>query len=202
MKSLAHRILRKLCWMALERGRVQFYRLLSRNSPAEDRALRHQATLINGVGKVRLGLCHLGVSASPYFLTGSIYIEARLATAEVHIADGVWLNNNAVIIAERSRIAVGENTLIGTEFTVFDSDFHDLHLDRRLDGAPKTAHVLIGKNVFIGSRVTVLKGVIIGDNSVIASGSVVVKSLPANCIAGGVPAEVIRFFGAAEGCDC
>lgn len=202
MNSLARRILRKICWISIEWLRVTLYRLLSTNCPAQDQALRHQPVLIIGLGKINLGLCHLGVKQSAYFLTGSIYIEARLQTAEVHIGNGVWLNNNAVIIAERSRISIGESTLIGTEFTVYDSDFHDLHLGRRLNGAGKTAPVLIGKNVFIGSRVTVLKGVTIGDNSVIASGAVVANSLPANCIAGGVPARVIRYLGAAEGHEC
>lgn len=50
----------------------------------------------------------------------------------------------------------------------------------------------IGDNVWLGSRVLVLKGVHIGNDSVIAAGSVVTKSIPARCIAGGVTAKVIR----------
>ncbi|MCY1423806.1 Galactoside O-acetyltransferase [compost metagenome] len=51
--------------------------------------------------------------------------------------------------------------------------------------------MVIGTNVFIGANVTVLKGVTIGDNSVIANGSVVNRDIPANVIAGGVPAKVL-----------
>ena len=199
MSSVVHKILRKLCWITLQWSRVQFYRLLSRNRPLVDHAWRHQPVLLLGEGRIHLDHCHLGVWPSPYFLSGNIHIEARLRTAAVHIADGVWINNNAVIVAERSQIVIGQNTLIGTEFNVFDSDFHDLHSDRRLRGIAKTAPVVIGKNVFIGSRVTILKGVTIGDNSVIASGAVVTHSLPANCIAGGVPARAIRYLTVDEG---
>jgi maltose O-acetyltransferase len=112
-------------------------------------------------------------------------------TARVTIADGVWINNNAVIIAERCEISIGKDTLIGSEFTVYDSDFHDLHSRRRLSGKSSTASVTIGDNVFIGSKVTILKGVKIGNNSVIASGSVVTADVLEDCVAAGVPARVI-----------
>jgi maltose O-acetyltransferase len=52
--------------------------------------------------------------------------------------------------------------------------------------------VSIGNNVWIGSRVMILKGASIGDNSVIAAMSVVTSAIPANCVAAGVPAKVIR----------
>lgn len=82
--------------------------------------------------------------------------------------------------------------LIGTEFAVHDSDFLELYPERRMDGSHATSSVSIGANVFIGSRVTVLKGVTIGDNSVIANGSVVDKDVPTNVVVGGIPAKVIK----------
>nr|WP_268998954.1 DapH/DapD/GlmU-related protein [Leptospira interrogans] len=54
--------------------------------------------------------------------------------------------------------------------------------------------VVIGNNVWLGSQVIVLKGVKIGDNSVIGAGSVVTKSIPENCLAAGNPAKPIRFL--------
>lgn len=167
------------------------YRFLSGNRPHTDHARRHQAVLLLGEGEIFLGRCQLGFWPSPYFLNGYIHIEARLPSAEVHIEDGVSINNNAVMIAECCRISIGKNTLIGTEFTVYDSNFHDLHPERRVSGTPETAPVTIGENVFIGSRVTVLKGAVIGNNSVIASGAVVTGTIPENCIAAGVPAKVV-----------
>lgn len=54
--------------------------------------------------------------------------------------------------------------------------------------------VTIGNNVWLGSRVMILKGVSIGDNSVIGASSVVTKPIPANCIAAGNPAKIIRYI--------
>jgi len=174
-----------------QRLRIGKYKFFSNIHHCKSLAQFNQPVLMTGRGMVRLGRCNLGVSPSPYYFNGYIHIEARNASASIEIEDGVWINNNAVIIAERATIRIGADTLIGTEFTVYDSDFHDLHPDHRMSGMHESIPVNIGKNVFIGSRVMVLKGVNIGDNCVIASGSVVTNSVPANNIAGGVPARII-----------
>lgn len=195
--SLFRHLLRRLRFLSLriyQRFRVWKYKFFSDINQFSSRARFAQPVLLTGRGKIKLGCCNLGVWPSPYYLNGYIHIEARDAGASVEIESGVWINNNAVIIAERSRVYIGLNTLIGTEFTVYDSDFHDLHPDRRITGSHKCEPVHIGMNVFIGSRVMVMKGVNIGDNCVIASGSVVTQSLPANCIAGGSPARLIRYI--------
>ena len=196
--SLLYRLSRRLRLLPIvvyQRLRVWKYKFISEIHHCDSLARSNQPMLMTGRGRIRLGICNLGVWPSPYYLNGYIHIEARESTASIEIEEGVWINNNAVIIAERSNIRIGANTLIGTEFTVYDSDFHDLHPQRRLAGTHKCASVSIGKNVFIGSRVTVLKGVTIGDNCVIASGAVVTKSLPANCIGAGVPAQIIKTIG-------
>jgi maltose O-acetyltransferase len=191
--SFLHR-LRLLTVKINQRLRVLKYLILSDIFCCDSMGNFNQPVLMTGHGKVQLGRCNLGVWPSPYYLNGYIHIEARNATASIKIEDGVWINNNAVIICERSCISIGANTLIGTEFKVYDSDFHDLQPSHRMAGTHQCASVSIGKNVFIGCRVMVMKGVVIGDNSVIASGAVVTHSLPANCIAGGVPAKVIRYL--------
>jgi len=75
---------------------------------------------------------------------------------------------------------------------ILDSDFHALHPQKRIGGIPLTGKVQIEENVFIGSRVTILKGVTIGKNSVVANGSIVSKSIPANVIAAGIPCKIIK----------
>jgi acetyltransferase-like isoleucine patch superfamily enzyme len=75
---------------------------------------------------------------------------------------------------------------------VYDCDFHEVNQCIRSQGLGRSKPVHIGNNVGLGSRVMVLKVVTIGDNSVIAAMSVVTKSVPANCVAAGVPAKVIR----------
>ena len=178
--------------------RVWFYKLLSDIHLCDSLARFNQPVLITGRGRVQLGRCNLGVWPSPYYLNGYIHIEARSPEAEIIIGNGVWINNNAVMIAERSRIEIGDNTLIGAELMIFDSNFHDLDPNRRMSGMHETATTLIGKNVFIGARVTVLKGVSVGENSVIASGSVVTRDVPKNSIVAGVPARVISEISANE----
>jgi len=135
---------------------------------------------------------NLGVRPSPQLYSGYGYIDARKENSTIDIGDNVWINNNFMIASEGKGIEIGKNTLIGLNVEITDSDFHDLHPNRRMGGMPKTAKVVIGKNVFIGSNVKILKGVTIGDNSVIANSSVVIKSIPSNVIAGGYPAKVIK----------
>lgn len=186
--SLLYRLSRRLRLLPIvmyQRLRVWKYKLFSDIHYCDSLARFNQPVLMTGRGKVRLGRCNLGVWPSPYYLNGYIHIEARDATASIEIEEGVWINNNAVIIAERGSIRIGANTLIGTEFTVYDSDFHDLHPERRMAGTHECAPVNIGKNVFIESRVTVLKGVTIGDNAVVGAGCVVSKGVPEGAIFAG-----------------
>jgi len=172
--------------------RIVFYRLLSDAKNVESNGTkRSQPVLTSGKGTIQLGRCCLGVCTSPYFYSGYTYIEARSPEAKIIIGDGVYINNNAVIIADRSCIHINAKTLIGPEFTVMDSDFHDLHPERRTSGTYECLPVTIGENVFIGSRVTVLKGVTIGKNSIVAAGSVLGISVPENTVVGGVPAKII-----------
>ncbi|MDD4927939.1 MAG: acyltransferase [Gallionella sp.] len=190
--------LRNLPIVFYQQLRIWKYKLLSGLNCSDKLARISQPVLIIGCGEVKIGRCNLGVWPSPNYLSGYIHIEARGNSSRIIIEDGVWINNNAVIIAERSSIRIGANTLVGGEFTVVDSDFHDLHPDRRLAGTHECKSVDIGKNVFIGSRVMILKGVNIGDNSVIAAGAVVTRDVPDNCIAAGVPAKVIAKISSVE----
>jgi len=171
--------------------RIANYAFLSDIKNVENSAELRQPVLMTGAGKIKLGRCTLGFWPSPHYLNGYIHIEARESTAFIEIEEGVKINNNAVLIAERSTIRIGAGSLIGPEFSAVDSDFHDLHPERRLAGTHECKPINIGKNVFIGSRVMVLKGVNIGDGAVIAAGAVVVDDIPAKSIAGGVPAKVI-----------
>lgn len=124
-------------------------------------------------------------------LVGCGSIEARGELAEVVIAETTVLNNNFIIIADKSRIEIGKRCLIGPVFFVTDSDFHGLAISKRLDNNYECESVCIEDDVFIGEGVKVLKGVTIGRGSVIGSGSVVVQNVEPNCIYAGVPAKKI-----------
>ena len=116
------------------------------------------------------------------------------------------LLNGALIMAE-DRIEIGSHCLVSWNVGIADSDFHPLEpAQRRIDAqaiAPffkdrpprpklKTAPVIICDNVWIGMNATILKGVTIGENSVVAAGSVVTKNVPPNTVVAGNPAVPVK----------
>lgn len=173
--------------------RILKYKLLSNCQNVIGKPVCYQPVQLLGQGTIQFGKnARVGVNPSPFLYSGYGYIDARKAHSKIFIGDEVWINNNVMLASEGEGIEIGSKTLIGLNVEITDSDFHDLHPNRRMGGIPQTAKVIIGKNVFIGSNVKILKGVCIGDNSVIANGSVVTKSIPADVIAGGIPAKVIK----------
>jgi len=93
-------------------------------------------------------------------------------------------------------ISIGDNVTIGGNTVIYDTDFHsldpNLRISKKMDKvSAKWGKVTIGNNVFIGAHATILKGVKIGDNSVIGACSVVTKSIHCNEIWGGNPAKFI-----------
>lgn len=123
--------------------------------------------------------------------SGAILIQARHPNAEIFIGEGNAFSNNISIVANE-RITIGDRCRIGDMVAIWDCDFHELQPETRNRSHGATAPVHIGNNVWLGSRAIVMKGVTIGDNSVIAAMSVVTKSIPPNCIAAGFPARVVR----------
>lgn len=96
-----------------------------------------------------------------------------------------YLNSNCKIRCH-NLITIGDDCVISHDFTVMDSDAHEL------DGSRNTNPVHIGNHVWIGTRVTILNGVTVGDGAVIAAGSVVTKDVAPNSLVGGVPAKMIK----------
>ncbi len=111
--------------------------------------------------------------------------------AKLSIGEGTFLNYG-VSISAHQEVSVGKNCLIGNYVNVMDSDYHDL-VDHRLPG--KCSPVIIEDDVWLGTRAIVLKGVRIGRSAVVGAGSVVTSDIPANCLAFGVPARVVRQIG-------
>jgi acetyltransferase-like isoleucine patch superfamily enzyme len=173
--------------------RIFKYRLLS-NCKVVGRPYTLQPVQLVGRGEIHFkGRVNIGFFPSPYFLNGYAYIEARKHSAKVIIDNDTWINNNFVAVSEHKSITIGKNVFIGTFVEIYDSNFHGLESDRRSISSPQEASdVVIEDNVFIGSNVKILKGVTIGQDSVIANGSIVTKNIPSGVIAGGNPAKVIR----------
>jgi len=105
--------------------------------------------------------------------------------AEIEIGPNCGFSGT--IIGCASRIELGANVRCGANTVITDTDWHT--------DDPRTgpdAPVTIGNGVWLGFNVTVLKGVTIGENTFIVAGSMVSRSLPANAVAGGIPAMVFK----------
>jgi acetyltransferase-like isoleucine patch superfamily enzyme len=147
---------------------------------------------IDGNGTVIFGEgVHLGYHEAPRMGSGEILVQARRRTAKIVIGSGTATSNNVSIIAMES-IEIGTDCRIGDMTSIIDCDFHEVSPLTRDEGSGAVAPVRLGDHVWIGSRVIILKGVTIGNNSVIGAGSVVTRSIPADSLAAGVPARVIR----------
>jgi acetyltransferase-like isoleucine patch superfamily enzyme len=152
-----------------------------------------QPVLLLGPGRITFGQAvEFGWPTSAGFHTGYCHVEAATPDAAITIGDRAQLNNDVVIKSEGAGITIGEDALIGSDVWIYDSDFHELDPARRRGGTPRTAPVVLERNVFIGDGVRILKGVTVGEDSVVGAGSVVTSSLPAGVIAAGNPARVIR----------
>jgi len=97
--------------------------------------------------------------------------------------------NSGISICSQVEVSIGNNCGIGNYVLIFDTDFHDA-VDHTKGG--KAAPICIGDNVWLAARVTVLKGVVIGEGAVVSAGSVVVTNVPPYTLVGGVPARVIK----------
>jgi len=122
-----------------------------------------------------------------YFIVG--------ANSHLDIGNNVGISATAIVCMEK--ITIEDNVKIGGNTVIYDTDFHSLDANDRMEEVENksrilTKPVLIKRNAFIGAHATILKGVTVGENSIIGAGSVVSKNIPDNEIWGGNPAKFIR----------
>ena len=111
--------------------------------------------------------------------------------AEVHIGNNVGMSGT--VIGAAKKIVLEDNVMCGGNVFITDFDWHPVHPAKRHERA-EAAETIIEENAWIGMNTTILKGVRIGANSVIAANSVVTRDIPPNVIAGGNPAKVLKHF--------
>lgn len=112
----------------------------------------------------------------------------------ISIGDHCGISN--ATLCSQSEICIEDHVLIGGGVKIFDTDFHSLlyekRIDLRNDNDRKTAPIIIKKGCFIGAGAIVLKGVTIGEKSIVGAGAVVTKDIPDGEIWAGNPAKFIR----------
>lgn len=114
---------------------------------------------------------------------------------DVEIGNDVFFNRGCYV-AIHDKLTVGDNCLFGEMVSIHDQD-HVILADRGplsplSSRGFVTAPISIGDNVWVGAKASILKGVNIGQNAVVAANAVVTHDVPANTVVGGIPAHVIR----------
>lgn len=154
---------------------------------------RSSITNLSELGGVKIGAnCKIGASPKQYHAGMPFY--TRL------LCDGP---NSSIIIGDNCRIIgasihaetnviIGDNCLIASGVSIMDSNGHLVYSLNRTIGRDTPHPISIGNNVWIGLNSVVLKGSIIGDNCVIAVGSVVKGTFPNNSLIKGNPAKVVK----------
>jgi acetyltransferase-like isoleucine patch superfamily enzyme len=139
--------------------------------------------------------------------------------ATLHIGRWSWVGHRSKIRVHEGEVSIGAKTVMGQECTIsayqrveigreciiadrvmlidFDHGVVEVERPIRLQGIYKR-DVKVGSNVWMGYGACVLRGVSVGDNSIVGTNAVVTKDVPANAVVGGVPAKVLRMRDAPE----
>ena len=155
---------------------------------------------------------HRWRSDGPFFLGRGLELKIE-PRGEIRFGRFVWIGDGTKIRCHEGVVEIGDKTVMGQECTIsayqrvrignecviadramfidFDHGMVEVERPIRLQGIYKR-DVEVGNNVWIGYGACILRGVSIGDNSVIGTNSVVTKDVPANAVVGGIPARVIR----------
>jgi acetyltransferase-like isoleucine patch superfamily enzyme len=153
------------------------------------------------------------------FIDDYVTIYAHHDGGEVRLGEGVHLYRGTIIeVGRGGSVLIGDHThiqaycnikgflgstIIGRNvqvaphcgFSPYEHRFDDLSAAIREQDIASAGDIVLGDNVWLGLSVQVLDGVTIGEGTVVGAGAVVTKSLPANCVAVGVPAHVLRSRG-------
>lgn len=156
----------------------------------------HIRFLIHGAGSIVIGKNFHAVSTRKRsFLTlfSPCHITI-IGNAQIVLGDHVGLNGTT--IAARSKISIGDNTMIGPNTIIID---HDGHVawppSERWTKSGPVAEIVIENDVWIGMNCIILKGVRIGRGSIIAAGSIVISNVDSNSLYAGNPAKKIKLLG-------
>ena len=146
---------------------------------------------IQGRGRIELG-ANVRLSGKPSISFGSAEGDE---SPVLRIGDGTFIGHACGFNVGRA-VTVGKHCLFATGVLVYDQDGHPLDAAERRAGRPTPPDairpVTIGDDVWVGAGTIILKGVTVGDRAIIAARSVVTTDVPADTIAAGNPARVIR----------
>lgn len=149
---------------------------------------------INGDG-IHLGRSATVVAEPDNHVSIGVWGDA-VGEGSIRIGDAAMISPGVRISAAVS-ITLGDSCMMANGAYITDSDWHGIY--DRVGRDQASAPVVIGDNVWIGDHATVLKGVTIGDNSIVAAGAVVTKDVEANVVVAGNPAKKVKDLDSEQG---
>lgn len=140
--------------------------------------LAERKTMLKGI---------LGKTTDDFLIVQPFYCDFG---SNIEIGERFFANFNFTVLDE-GKVTIGDDVFIGPNVSIYTA-CHPINPAERNTRCEWAEPVTIGDNVWIGGSVTICPGVTIGSNTTIGAGSVVVKDIPANCVAVGNPARVVK----------
>ncbi|MBN6067543.1 sugar O-acetyltransferase [Aggregatibacter actinomycetemcomitans] len=147
----------------------------------------------NKAEKVRLILALFGKADVTTHVNAPFYCDYG---SNIKVGKNFFANYHCTIL-DNAPVTIGDDVMFAPNVSLYTVG-HPLDPELRLAGWEQALPITIGNNVWLGGNVVVLGGVTIGDNVVIAAGSVVTKDIPANTVAVGSPCRVVRQVNVAD----
>lgn len=165
--------------------------------------VKHEKFIVNGLPVIRVGKNgRISIGNNFKMNNGKHFNQIGrqqpcffIVNGKLVLKNNVGISNSAIIC--QNKITIGNNVKIGGNTVIYDTDFHsvDFKERRNFEIDLEEAHseeIIIGDDVFIGAHTTILKGVQVGNRSVIGACSLVTTHIPPDEIWGGVPARFIK----------
>lgn len=149
---------------------------------------------------IQAGVCLACAADRPILLGDGVTLMRGVVlstskSGRIELADGVYIGEYGVVTSN-ALIRIGRETIVGPHVNLVDFNHGIEDLGRRVIDQPvEAAAIEIGRDVWLGASVTVLRGVSIGDQAVVGAGSLVHRDVPPRGVAVGSPARVIRHRG-------
>lgn len=178
---------------AMLKGELYLARGISKENNADEaRALSQRINQL-AIGDrdeiVRLEKKLFGSTGENVYVNPPFYIDYG---KHIFMGNNVYCNMDCVFL-DVNTITIGNNVMLGPRVNLFTAG-HPIDADVRISDLEFGLPIVIEDKVWIGGNATILPGVTVGENSIVAAGAVVTKDVPANSIVGGNPARLIRMI--------